>query len=148
MAVLSPFGSEPNMWLLCNFSCLVFQHLNSSISWCLFCLFIHWLFVITTIQKSFNHDGQGGHHFSLTPFPVQHDVNSVHRPRDVKMFSVPNQAISVSMGNPFLNNHFATGGQNMNGTGVKQPLLGGIPVSVPHLVIPNAGAVAGMVEPW
>ncbi|WVZ22730.1 hypothetical protein V8G54_001274 [Vigna mungo] len=98
-------------------------------------------------QKSFNHDGQGGHHFSLTPFPVQHDVNSVHRPHDVKMFSVPNQAIPVSMGNPFLNNHFATGGQNMNGTSVKQPLLGGIPVSVPHLVIPNAGAVAGMVEP-
>ncbi|BAT72742.1 Protein TIFY 6B Jasmonate ZIM domain-containing protein [Vigna angularis] len=98
-------------------------------------------------QKSFNHDGQGGHHFSLTPFPVQHDVNSVHRPHDVKMFSVPNQAISVSMGNPFLNNHFATGGQNMNGTSVKQPFLGGIPVSVPHLVIPNAGAVAGMGEP-
>ncbi|KOM26841.1 hypothetical protein LR48_Vigan325s001300 [Vigna angularis] len=98
-------------------------------------------------HKSFNHDGQGGHHFSLTPFPVQHDVNSVHRPHDVKMFSVPNQAISVSMGNPFLNNHFATGGQNMNGTSVKQPFLGGIPVSVPHLVIPNAGAVAGMGEP-
>ncbi|XP_047158054.1 protein TIFY 6B-like isoform X4 [Vigna umbellata] len=94
-------------------------------------------------QKSFNHDGQGGHHFSLT----QHDVNSVHRPHDVKMFSVPNQAISVSMGNPFLNNHFATGGQNMNRTSVKQSFLGGIPVSVPHLVIPNAGAVAGMVEP-
>ncbi|XP_027920940.1 protein TIFY 6B-like isoform X2 [Vigna unguiculata] len=97
-------------------------------------------------QKSFNRDGQGGPHFSLTPFPVQHDANSVHRPHDVKMFSVPNQAISVSMGNPFLNNHFATGGQNMNGTSAKQPLLGGIPVSVPHLVIPNAGAVAGMVE--
>ncbi|KAL9330240.1 hypothetical protein ACSQ67_005243 [Phaseolus vulgaris] len=96
-------------------------------------------------QKSFNHDGQGGHHFSMTPFSVQHDMNSVNRPLDVKMFSVPNQAISASLGSPFLKDHFSTAGHNLNGTSVKQP-LGGIPVSVPHLVIPNAGAVAGMIE--
>ncbi|RDY04259.1 Protein TIFY 6B, partial [Mucuna pruriens] len=98
-------------------------------------------------QKSFNHDGQGGLHFSLTPYPVQHDVNSVNRPHDVKMFSVSNQAISVSLGNPFLKNHFATAGQSMNGTNVKQPLLGGIPVIAPHSVLPSVGAVAGMTEP-
>ncbi|CAJ1936819.1 unnamed protein product [Sphenostylis stenocarpa] len=97
-------------------------------------------------QKSFNHDGHGGRHFSLTPYPVQHDTNSVNHPHDVKMFSVPNQAISVSLGNPFLKNHFATAGHNMNGTGVMQPLLGGIPVSVPHSALPNAGAVAGMIQ--
>jgi len=100
------------------------------------------------MQKSFNHDVQGGHHFSLTPFQVPHDVNSVNHPHDVKMSSVPNQAIPVSLGSPFLNNHFSTAGQNMNGTSVKQPLLGGIPVSVPHLVIPNNGPVSGMTESW
>ncbi|TKY69257.1 TIFY 6B [Spatholobus suberectus] len=97
-------------------------------------------------QKSVNHDGQSGIHFSLTPYPVQHDVNSVNRPHDVKMFSVPNQAISVSMGHPSLKNHFATVGQNMNGASVNQPLLGGIPVTAPHSVLPIVGAVAGMTE--
>nr|AGV54585.1 hypothetical protein [Phaseolus vulgaris] len=97
-------------------------------------------------QKSFNHDGQGGHHFSMTPFSVQHDMNSVNRPLDVKMFSVPNQAISASLGSPFLKDHFSTAGHKFEWhLVVKQP-LGGIPVSVPHLVIPNAGAVAGMIE--
>ncbi|XLR27546.1 uncharacterized protein LOC110263786 [Arachis ipaensis] len=52
------------------------------------------------LQKSFNHNGQGGFHFSMTPYPVQHDVNSVNRPHDVKIFSISNQAISVSVGNP------------------------------------------------
>ena len=32
-----PFESEPNMWLLCNISCLLFQHLNSYVP------FIYWL---------------------------------------------------------------------------------------------------------
>ncbi|KHN21579.1 Protein TIFY 6B [Glycine soja] len=86
-------------------------------------------------QKSFNHDGQGDLHFSLTSYPVQHDVN---HPHDVKMFSVPNQAISVSLGNPFLKNHFAAAGQ--------KPLLGGIPVTTSHSVLPSAVAVAGMTE--
>ncbi|XP_020219175.1 protein TIFY 6B isoform X5 [Cajanus cajan] len=39
--------------------------------------------------------------------------------------------------------------QNMNGAGVKQPLLGGIPVTVPHAVhpiLPVGGAVAGLTE--
>ncbi|XP_029128293.1 protein TIFY 6B isoform X1 [Cajanus cajan] len=92
-----------------------------------------------------HHDRQGGLHFSLTPYPVQHDVNSVNHPHDVKMFSVFNQDISVSSGNPFLKNHFATAGQNMNGTNVKQPLLRRIPTA-PHSVLPSVGAVTGMTE--
>ncbi|KAJ1425372.1 Tify domain [Sesbania bispinosa] len=98
------------------------------------------------LQKSFNHDGHGGIHFSLTPYHVQHDVNSVSHPHDVKMFSVSNQAISVSMGHPFLKNHSVTVGQNMNGVNMKQPLLGGIPVTAPHSVLPITGAVAGMTK--
>ncbi|XP_041011919.1 protein TIFY 6B-like isoform X2 [Juglans microcarpa x Juglans regia] len=97
--------------------------------------------------QSFNHDRQGGTHFSLTSYPVPHDLHSVHRPHDVKMFSVSNQAISVSVGNPFFKNHFATG-QNLVGTTVKQPLLGGIPVTAPHTIIPTISCLAGTAEPW
>lgn len=78
---------------------------------------------------------------------MQHDVHSVHRPHNVKMFSVSNQPISVSVGNPFFKNHFATG-QNLAGATVKQPLLGGIPVSAPHSLIPTVTSIAGMTEPW
>ncbi|MED6204450.1 hypothetical protein PIB30_009463 [Stylosanthes scabra] len=98
------------------------------------------------LQKSFNHNGQGGFHFSMTPYPVQHDVNSVNRPHDVKMFSVSNQAISVSGGNPYLKNHFATAGQNMGNANVKQTLLGGIPITQPHSVLPTIGPVTGIPE--
>ncbi|XP_004503370.1 protein TIFY 6B-like isoform X3 [Cicer arietinum] len=75
-------------------------------------------------QKCLNHDGQGGFHFSLTPYPIQHDV---------KMFSVSN-------------NHFVTTGQNMNGYNVTLPLLGGIPVTLPQSSLPTVGAVAGITE--
>lgn len=97
-------------------------------------------------QKSFNHDRQGGTHFSLTAYPVQHDMYSVHRPHDMKMFSVPNQAISVSMGNPFLKDQFTTAGPNL--ATMKQQLLGGIPVTSPHTILPSACSIAGITEPW
>lgn len=71
----------------------------------------------------------------------------MNRPHDVKIFSVSNQAISVPAGHPFLKNHFATVGQNMNAATVKQPLLAGSPFTAPHSVIPSVGAVAGLVEP-
>ncbi|KAE9613897.1 putative transcription factor TIFY family [Lupinus albus] len=93
--------------------------------------------------KSFNHDGQGGFHFPPTSYPVQHDVNFVNHPHDVKMFSVSNQAIT---GNPFLKSHFATADPNMNGVNVKQPLFGGIPVTAPHSVLPAIGSIAAMTE--
>ncbi|KAI9082126.1 hypothetical protein K1719_035866 [Acacia pycnantha] len=98
------------------------------------------------IQKPFNHDVQSGFHFSLAPYPVPNDVLSLNRPQDVKMFSSPNQAIPVSMGHPFLRNHFTTGGQNMAGNNVKQQLLGGIPVSLPHLVPTTISSVPAMTE--
>ncbi|XP_041014647.1 protein TIFY 6B-like isoform X2 [Juglans microcarpa x Juglans regia] len=94
-----------------------------------------------------NHDKQGGTHFSLTYYPVQHDAHFVHHPHDVKMFSVANQAISIPVGNPFFKNHFASG-QNLVGTTVKQPLLGGIPVTAPHSSIPTVASIAGTTEPW
>ena len=86
-----------------------------------------------TIKKSFNHDGQqGGSHFSLAAYPMQHDMFSI-RPHDAKLFSVANQqAIPFSVGNPFL----------------KQQLLGGIPVTSPHTVLPTACSVAGFTEQW
>ncbi|KAI4357582.1 hypothetical protein L6164_001521 [Bauhinia variegata] len=71
----------------------------------------------TELQKPFNHDGQ-----------------------------VPNQAISVSMGHPLLKNHFAGVGQSMAGTNVKPQLLGGLPVTAPHSVLPTVGSVSKMTE--
>ncbi|XP_042985154.1 protein TIFY 6B-like isoform X2 [Carya illinoinensis] len=94
-----------------------------------------------------NHNRQGGTHFSLTSYHLQHDVHLVHRPHDVKMFSVANQAISAPVGNPFFKNHFASG-QNLVGTTVKQPLLQGIPVTAPHSNIPTVASIAGTTEPW
>ncbi|XP_012570604.1 protein TIFY 6B isoform X2 [Cicer arietinum] len=93
------------------------------------------------LQKSFKHDGQGGIHYSLNPYPVQHNVSYANRPHDVKMFS-------VSVGSPFLKNHFATVGQNMNGANVMQPLFGGLlPVTAPHSVLPIVGTVTSSAEP-
>ncbi|GMN38488.1 hypothetical protein TIFTF001_007718 [Ficus carica] len=98
---------------------------------------------LTTLENVYR---QGGTHFSLTAYPVQHDMYSVHRPHDVKMFSVPNQAISVSMGNPFLKDQFTTAGANL--AAMKQQLLGGIPVTSPHTILPSACSIAGITEPW
>ncbi|KAM5566858.1 hypothetical protein ABKV19_015131 [Rosa sericea] len=79
---------------------------------------------------------------------MQHDVQSVHRPYDVKMISVSNQGISVPMGNPYLKNHFASMGQNFAVTTTKQQLFGGIPVTTPYSVPPSSGSIVGTTEPW
>lgn len=76
----------------------------------------------------------------MNPYHVLHD--------DMKIFSVSNQALSVPAGHPFLKNHFATVGQNMNGANVKQPILAGSPLTAPHAVLPRVATVAGLVEPW
>ncbi|CAB4265215.1 unnamed protein product [Prunus armeniaca] len=94
------------------------------------------------IQNYFNHDRQDGTHFSLTAYPMQHDVHSVHRPHDAKMISVTNQGFSVPVSNPFFKNHFATTGQNFAATTIKQQLQG-IPVTAPYSILP----VAGSTEP-
>ncbi|XP_022734988.1 protein TIFY 6B-like [Durio zibethinus] len=99
------------------------------------------------VQKSFNHKGQqGGNHFSLTASSVQHDVRPVQCPYDMKMFPVSNQAISVSVSNPFMKNNFIT--QNLPVTTKKPQLLGGIPVITPHSILPTLGSVGGNIEPW
>lgn len=98
------------------------------------------------IQKPFNQDVQSGFHFPLAPYPVPNDVLSLNHPQELKMFLAPHQAIPVSMGHPFLKNHFTTVGQNMAGNNVKQQLLGGIPVSLPHLVPTTISSVPGMTE--
>ncbi|XP_007045244.2 PREDICTED: protein TIFY 6B [Theobroma cacao] len=100
------------------------------------------------VQKSFNHNGQGGSHFSLTACSVQHDLHPVQCPYDVKMFPVSNQAVSVSVSNPFMKNHFATAGLNLPVTSMKPQLLGGIPVTTPHSILPTLGSVVGSIEPW
>ncbi|XP_022975164.1 protein TIFY 6B-like isoform X3 [Cucurbita maxima] len=70
------------------------------------------------IQKTFNHDRQ-----------------------------VPNQGISVFLGNPSLKNPFALPGQ-MTGSILKQP-LGGVPVSsAPNSLFPPFGSIVGTTEPW
>ncbi|GAV66668.1 tify domain-containing protein/CCT_2 domain-containing protein [Cephalotus follicularis] len=100
----------------------------------------------TADTQALNHNRQGGTHFSVTAFPLTNDVNSVHRPHDVKLFPVTNQAIPVSVGNPFLNNHFATSGLNLTATTAKRQLLGGIPVTTSHSTLPNVGSVGLVTE--
>ncbi|XVE91971.1 hypothetical protein REPUB_Repub01dG0057000 [Reevesia pubescens] len=58
------------------------------------------------------------------------------------------QAISVSMSNSFMKNHFATTGQNLPVNTMKPQLLGGIPVTAPHSIRPTLGSVGGSIEPW
>ncbi|XWS22867.1 hypothetical protein CRYUN_Cryun29cG0073000 [Craigia yunnanensis] len=74
------------------------------------------------------------------------DAAEVQHPYDMKMFPVSNQAISVSVSNPFMKNHFATTGQNL--TAMKPQLLGGTPVTTPHSIPPTPGSVGGSIEPW
>ncbi|KAM0964433.1 protein TIFY 6B-like isoform X1 [Malus sylvestris] len=92
-------------------------------------------------QKNFNHDRQGGIHFSLTAYPRQRYMHSVHRPHDTKMISVTSQGISVPMSNPYLKNHFTTTGQNFSTTTMKH--------TAPPSALPvTGGSIAGITEPW
>lgn len=78
---------------------------------------------------------------------MQPDLYSIHRPHEAKLFSVQNQGISVSLGNPSLKNPFTPPGQ-MAGSILKQP-LGGVPVSsAPNSFFSPFGSIVGMTEPW
>ncbi|KAL4280431.1 hypothetical protein GQ457_03G026630 [Hibiscus cannabinus] len=97
----------------------------------------------TQIQKSFIHNRQRvGNRFPLSASSsVQHDVH-VQRPYDLRMFPVSNQT------NPFMRNHFSTPGQNFPiTTAMKPQLLGGIPVTSPHSVLPTLSSFGGSIEP-
>ena len=90
---------------------------------------------------------QSGFHFSPTPYPVSpNDMLLLNRPQDLKMFLAPNQAIPVSMGHPFLKNHFPNVGQNIASMNVRQQMLGCIPVTLPHLASTSIGSVPAMTE--
>lgn len=96
------------------------------------------------IQKSFNHDRQGGTHFSVKAYPIQPEAHAIHRPHDFNMFPVSN--ISLSMNNPFFKTHFAATGQNLAGATVKEQLVGGIPVTTASPTLPSTGSIAGFTE--
>ncbi|CAK9172252.1 unnamed protein product [Ilex paraguariensis] len=76
------------------------------------------------------------------------DIQNVHLPQDVKMLPVSNQAIPISMGNPFFKAHFAGAGSNFLGATMKQQFLGGVPVTASHSILPSSGSMAGTTEPW
>ncbi|XVE85459.1 hypothetical protein DITRI_Ditri17bG0092600 [Diplodiscus trichospermus] len=99
------------------------------------------------VQKSFNHNRQqGGCHFSFSASSVPHDARPVQCSYDMKMFPVSNQAISV-VSNPFMKSHFPTSGQNLPDTTMKPQLLGGIPGTSSHSILPTLGSVGGSTEP-
>ncbi|EEF28366.1 conserved hypothetical protein [Ricinus communis] len=95
---------------------------------------------VAEIQRSFNLERQGGNHFTLASYPLQHDVHSVHHP-DVKVFPVPNYTSSISTSHSFFKNHYATTGPSMVATTTKPQFLGGIPVTAPQTILPNISSV-------
>lgn len=62
------------------------------------------------------------------------NVHAMHLPCDVKM-------LPFNMSNPSYKTHFG-------GTGQMNQILGGIPVTAPHSMLPSRGSVAGTTEPW
>ncbi|KAJ8565268.1 hypothetical protein K7X08_007844 [Anisodus acutangulus] len=69
------------------------------------------------------------------------NVHAMHLPRDVKM-------LPFNMSNPSYKTHFGGTGHNSAAVTMKKQLLGGIPVTAPHSILPSRGAVAGTTEPW
>ncbi|XP_010317740.1 jasmonate ZIM-domain protein 3 isoform X1 [Solanum lycopersicum] len=62
------------------------------------------------------------------------NVHAMHLPYDVKM-------LPFNMNNPSYKTHFG-------GIGQMKQVLGGIPVTAPHSMLPSRGSVAGTTEPW
>lgn len=72
--------------------------------------------------------------FCLTHSNLQQNVHAMHLPYDVKM-------LPFNMNNPSYKTHFG-------GIGQMKQVLGGIPVTAPHSMLPSRGSVAGTTEPW
>ncbi|CAN4114004.1 unnamed protein product [Withania somnifera] len=68
------------------------------------------------------------------------NVHAMHLPHDVKM-------LPFNMSNPSYKTHFGGTGQQSAAAMMKQ-VLGGIPVTAPHSMLPSRGSVAGTAEPW
>nr|DAD35744.1 TPA_asm: hypothetical protein HUJ06_006384 [Nelumbo nucifera] len=99
-------------------------------------------------QKSFNFDRQGGTHYAMAAYPLQHvDAHATNHPPDVRMFPA-NQTISIAMNNLFIKTQNTTMGQNMAAATMKQQPLGGIPVATAHSILPTAGSMARTFDPW
>ncbi|GMJ04467.1 JASMONATE-INSENSITIVE 3, jasmonate-zim-domain protein 3 [Hibiscus trionum] len=60
---------------------------------------------------------------------------------ELQMFPASNHAL-------FMKNHYATTGQNLPVNSMRPQLLGGIPVTAPHTILPTLGSVGGSAEPW
>ncbi|MCE3217193.1 hypothetical protein HAX54_010978 [Datura stramonium] len=69
------------------------------------------------------------------------NVHAMHLPHDVKM-------LPFYMSNLSFKTHFGGTGQQSAAATMKQQLLGGIPVTAPHSMLPSRGSVAGTTEPW
>ncbi|XP_075076997.1 protein TIFY 6B-like isoform X2 [Nicotiana tabacum] len=69
------------------------------------------------------------------------NVHAMHLSHDVKM-------LPFNISNPSYKTHFGGTGQISAAATMKQQLLGGIPVTAPHSILPSSGSVAGITEPW
>lgn len=68
------------------------------------------------------------------------NVHAMHLPHDVKM-------LPFNMSYPSYKTHFGGTGQQSAAATMKQ-VLGGIPVTAPHSMLPSRGSVSGTTEPW
>ncbi|KAK9278682.1 hypothetical protein L1049_028256 [Liquidambar formosana] len=102
------------------------------------------------VQKNLILDKQARAHFAMTAYPLQHfDAQAVHRPHEVKIFPVSNQAnqtISVSMSTPVLQCHLASSGQNVIGSTINPRPLGGVPIIAPMSILPTASSIFGPAD--
>lgn len=80
-------------------------------------------------------------------WPFSNKVSTLrHSTAEIQMFPVSNHAIPISVGNQFFKNHYPATVQNMAGTTTKPKLLGGIPVTAQHSILPMVGSVAGVTD--
>ncbi|KAI5579920.1 hypothetical protein POPTR_008G133400v4 [Populus trichocarpa] len=101
---------------------------------------------LAVVKEEVNADGckESG---SGMQWPFSNKVSTPrHSTAEIQMFPVSNHAIPISMGNHFFKNHYPATGQNMAGTTTKPQLLGGIPVTAPHSILPMVGSVAGVTD--
>ncbi|XP_061986908.1 protein TIFY 6B-like isoform X3 [Populus nigra] len=101
---------------------------------------------LAVVKEEVNADGckESG---SGMQWPFSNKVSTPrHSTAEFQMFPVSNHAIPISMGNHFFKNHYPATGQNMAGTTTKPQLLGGIPVTAPHSILPMVGSVAGVTD--
>ncbi|KAL5752726.1 hypothetical protein ACOSQ2_023233 [Xanthoceras sorbifolium] len=107
-------------------------------------------FWIYRLQKNSILDKQGGNHYPMTTYSLQHlDAHQVHHSQEARMFHVsnqPNQSITVSMSSPLLHSHLGSTGQNVIGSAINPQPLGGVPVMSSVSVVPSTSSVIGTTD--